>query len=436
MAKLTPKEKRKLLRSAQHLFSMKSLTVPTSIKDIPIEHYLTRELKIKEGRSVYLTDSGHEHFRTVVDILDQADFFDGMAAYSDIGEAWHKAVRKWLAEGLMPDSADEVLQSIDEHIAQKVDNYTFIVPIRGLELDDLDSFAIGALTIFRMSVDELLSAGVKHDHADVPRLLELNKNTLWLRGTMRGTEKVALRKFSDQATLTTGMLAVTAAAMYERGASSFRIGIVLSPEEAIGRSMWFSWSEQVRSLTTHYEFPRGQFFPLNASLMDESDLTRIIRRAFAILHSADRTPLEEAIARSVYWFSDAHRDSVAVMQLIKYWSCVEAFFSFKEEEITHAVSSGLASLLVFGGFRFVPVEEYSTLKQHISTLYKHRSRAVHCGSYQHVTERDLAQFSQWVAWMIISMVGLVEQGYTTLEQVKTQTDRLDGLESRKHKSEE
>jgi len=115
------------------------------------------------------------------------------------------------------------------------------------------------------------------------------------------------------------------------------------------------------------------------------------------------------------------------MQLIKYWSCVEAFFSFNDEGITHAVSSGLASLLTFGGFRFVPVEEYSTLKKNISTFYKHRSRAVHQGSHQHVTERDLAQFSQWVAWMIISIVALVEQGYSTLEQVKEQTDRLDLL---------
>jgi hypothetical protein len=37
MGKLTPKEERKLLRSADQLFSMKSLTVPTSIKDIPVE---------------------------------------------------------------------------------------------------------------------------------------------------------------------------------------------------------------------------------------------------------------------------------------------------------------------------------------------------------------------------------------------------------------
>lgn len=436
MAKLTSKQSRILLRSAQQLLSMKSLIVPTSIKDIPIEHYLTRELRLKEGRSVFFTDTGHEHFRTVIDILDQADFFDGMAEYSDIGEAWRKALTEWISAGLMPDSADEVLRSIDEHIAQKIDNRTFIVPIRGLELEGLESFAIGEMTIFRMSVDVLVSTGVKHDHADIPRLLEANKNILWLKGTMRGTEKVALRKFTDQATLTAGMLAATAAATYERGASSFRIGIVLSPEEATGRAMWLSWSEQDPILITHYELPRGQFFPLNASLMDESDLARIIRRAFAILHSADRTSLENAIASSVYWFSDAHRDSVPVMQLVKYWSCVEAFFSLTDERITDAVSSGLASLLVFGGFHFVPVAEYSTLKKQIKALYKYRSKAVHRGSHQHVTERDLAQFSQWVAWLIISMVGLVEQGYTTLEQVKEQTDRLDSLELRKDKPED
>lgn len=435
MAKLIPKQERKLLKSAQQLFSTKSLIMPTSIKDIPIEHYLTRELRIKEGRSVYLTDSGHEHFRAVIDILDQADFFEGMAAYPDIGEAWREVVAKWINEGQMPYKVDEVLQSIEVRIAQKVDNHTFIVPIRGLELDGLESFTIGALTISRMSVDELLSAGVKHDHADVARLLESNKNTLWLKGTTRGTEKVALRKFSNLATLTAGMLAITAAAMYERGASSFRIGIVLSAEEVISRSIWFSWSEQVRSLTTHYELLRGQYFPLNASLMDDSDMSRIIRRGFAVLQTETRTQLEDAIVKSVYWFSDAHRDSVPVMQLIKYWSCVEAFFSFNEELITHAVSAGLASLLTFGGFQFVPVADYSILKKKISTLYKLRSRAVHQGSHQHVTERDLDQFSKWVAWMIINMIALVEQGYTTLKQVKEQTDRLDGVWSRKHKSE-
>lgn len=34
------------------------------------------------------------------------------------------------------------------------------------------------------------------------------------------------------------------------------------------------------------------------------------------------------------------------------------------------------------------------------------------------------------AWMIINMVELAEQGYTTLKNVKEQTDRLDRLPKR------
>lgn len=221
--------------------------------------------------------------------------------------------------------------------------------------------------------------------------------------------------------------------MYERGASGFRIGIVMTPEEAIGRSVWFSWHERGRGLNTHYASPRGQPFPVNKALGVESDMVRMIYRALAILQTGNKTELEEAIARAVYWYSDAHRDPVLVMKLVKYWSCVEAFFSFENEEITHAISAGLTSILVFGGFRFVSPSEYSALKKQIVDFYSLRFRAVHRGSHQHTTERDVAQFSQWVAWMIISMVALVEQGYTTLKEVKAQTERLDGLEVQKGK---
>lgn len=435
MTTLTGKDERTLLFAAKRLFSVKSLVSPKSISDIPTKQYFVRELRLMGNRTAFLTDSGYEHFRSVVDVIDRADFFDGMAEFSDIWKAWHRVVEKWLSNDLVPERADEVVQAIADLVAQEVDDHTFVVPLFGIELDGVESFSLGTMTILRMSVDVLDSAGVEHDHADVPHLLELNKHyLLWLKGTTRGTPSVAQQRFSEQATLTFGMLAITAASMYEWGASAFRIGIVMTPEEAIGRSVWFSWHKKNRSLTTHYASPRGQPFPVNMALGDESDMVLMIYRAFAILQASDRTELEEAIARAVYWYSDAHRDPVLVMKLVKYWSCVEAFFSFDEEEITHAVSAGLASILVFGGFQFVPPSEYSTLKKQIVDLYSLRSRAVHRGSHQHTTERDVAQFSQWVAWMIVSMVALVEQGYTTLKEVKAQTGRLDGLEERKGKT--
>ncbi|WP_162084879.1 HEPN domain-containing protein [Sulfuriferula nivalis] len=419
------------MNSAKRLFSIKSLLVPkllSDLREIPVKQHFPRMLKLTGNRTVFLTDSGYEHFRAVIDVIDKVDLFEGMADISDIWTAWHKVVEKWLSNGSEPENADEVVHAITELVAQEIDEHTFIVPLFGIELDSVDSFVLGIMTILRMSVDVLHASGIEHDHINVPHLLELNKNYLWLKGTTRGTPHVAQQKFSDQAALTVGMLAITAASMYELGASGFRIGIIMSPEEAIGRSVWFSWPEKTRSLTTHYASPKGQMFVVNKALGDESDMVRIIYRTFTILQKANgRTQLEEAIARAVYWYSDAQRDSILVMKLVKYWSCVEAFFSFENGKITQAVTSGLASTLVFGGFHFVSTSEYSSLKKKIANLYSLRSRAIHRGSHQHITELDVAQFSQWVAWMIISMVALVEQGYTTLNDVKMQTDRLDGL---------
>lgn len=425
---LTGKNKRTLLFVAQRLCSRKALIFPKSIKDIPSEQYFTRELRLKGNRTIFLSDSGYEQFRTVVDILAQADLFGGLAEYSDIWSASRKVLEMWLSDGIQPESADEVIHAVTHVVEQAVDDFTFIVPIFGIALDDAESLSLGKMTVLHMSSDVLDSAGIEHSHADIPRLLELNKGYLWLKGTTRGTPNVARRTFSEQATLTVGMLAIAAATLYEWGATRFRIGTVMSTEDAIGRSVWFSWRERDRSLTTSYAFPSAQLLPVNKILDDESDLVRVIHRSFEIFQKKDRTELEEAIARAAYWYSDAHRDPVAVMKLIKYWSCVEAFFSFgKDEPITHAVSTGLASILVFGGFRFVPLSDFVELKQKIADLYDLRSRAVHGGVHHHTTERDIAQFSQWVAWMIVSMLALLDLGYTTLKEVKTQTERLNAI---------
>ena len=428
MSQLNDKDKRKLLLAATSLFAVKSLLVPKSFAEIPIEHFFARELRLKSNRRAYLTDSGYAHFRTVVDILDGANVFDGVAGYSDIWDAWRKVVEEWLSNGLGPENADEVIQAIADLVAEEVDDHTFLVPLFGIEIDGVDSFELGAMSILRMSPDVLDSAGVVHSHADVSYILKLNENFLWLKGSARGTRRVARKRFTEQANLTVGVLAITSASMYEGGASNFRIGIVMTPEETMGRAVWFSWHESDRNLTTHFALPHGQRLPVKSALGAESDMVRGLYRLFEILRSDNRTQLEEAIVRAVYWFSDAHRDPVLVMKLVKYWSCVEAFFSFENEQITHAVSAGLASILVSGGFQFVPSSEYNALKKRIIDLYKLRSGAVHRGSHQHTTDQDVAQFSQWIAWMIVSMVVLAERGYTTLMQVKAQTDRLDGMQ--------
>ncbi len=434
MTTLTKKEQRTLQFETNRLFSDKSIFIPTSIDDfrsIPSNQSLSRTLNLTNNRIVFLTESGYKHFRAIVDVMHRSSYFKGMAEYSDIWAAWRSVVEKWLSNGVTPKHADEVIQAIVDLVGQEIDEYSFVVPLFGIELESIDSFSLGAMTVLRRPADIFSSAGIAHNHVDIPLLIDIYEECLWLKGSTHGTPQVAQQKFSEQASLTAGMLAIMAASIYERGASNFRIGTVMTPETANGRSIWFSWAEKKRSLVTHQKFPKGQPFPINRAFEHEPDITQRVIRGLSILQASNKSELDEAIARAVYWYSDAQRDPTIVMKLVKYWSCVEAFFSFENEEITHAVSAGLASILVFGGFRFVPPSEYNTLKKKISNLYSLRSRAVHRGSHQHITEQDVAQFSQWVAWMIVSMIALVELGYTNLKEVKAQIDRLDGLEERR-----
>ncbi|MER8440895.1 HEPN domain-containing protein [Mesorhizobium sp. M1312] len=427
MKDLTTKELRTLFSHADALFNKKSFIAHKSFSEIPKDKYFAREIKIGKNKQVYLTDHGLKNFVKVVELLDKRDIFSGQAEFSNIWSAWKATVENWFSDGLQPERGSEVVNAIADRLTPTIRKHNFIVPIFGLELGRNEPFQVGSMSILRDPEPLLDRTGVARNSDDISSIQELNQGNLWLFGSAHGTANVAQRVFSEQATLTVGLIAIAAAARYEGGATAFRIGISMSPEDTLGRAAWMSWDDVENSLTTHYKFARGQPFAVDTELSSVSDDIKMVQLAFAILQKEKKTPLEEAIERAIYWFSDAHRDSSLVMRIVKYWSCVEAFFSLKKEEITHSVSAGLASILVYGGFRYADLSEYKPLKKQISKLYDVRSKAVHSAAHRHVTEENVAQFSQWVAWMIIEIVGLSAQGYTTLAQLKEQVDRLDSI---------
>jgi hypothetical protein len=295
----------------------------------------------------------------------------------------------------------------------------------GIKLVDIEVLHLGCFTIVPASLDVLTTAGVEDADDRVASVIKQTKTKYWLVGSVRGTARVAEEKFQAQANLVVGMLAVCAASMYQHGAHGFRIGVVMSPVEAYGPSAWLSWTERKRTLTTHHKFLSKQDFEVSQELVKQLQDEDILNVACRFFQNETRTPLEEAITKAVYWYSEAHRESVPVMKLVKYWSAVEIFFSISQAEITRSVSSGLAAVLVFGGFAFVPLADYIKTKRRIADLYTARSKAVHRASHSHVSELDAAELSQWVAWMLINMVAFQMRGYTTVEQIKEHSDRLD-----------
>ncbi|MBU9227653.1 hypothetical protein KTD22_13565 [Burkholderia multivorans] len=425
-----PKLLRTLKRTSDEFFTKKSFFIPASLKDIPSENFFSHQFRLPGNRWVFMTESGYEKFRRIVELIDRAAVFDGLADFSDIWEAWLSIATKYLSDGVQPDDGEELLRNITSSVNGKIEEHTFAVPLYGVKLDSDGPFQLGSATIFKMAPEALGELGIEHAHIDVAKLLKKSTTDVFLKSTIRSTRRVAERKFAQLAATTTGVLAIAAASMYQHGSSRFRIGVAMASDAAVDTSIWFSWTESGRSLSTHYRYPSGQPFPLNASLGTTSDLTRMVYRAQSLAEGVEQTEVAIAVSKAIFWYSDAQRDAVPVMKFVKFWSCVEVFFSFDGDKITESVSSGLASLLVFGGFQFQSVSQYFELRAEIKRLYGLRSRAVHGASHDHISDGTIARFSQLVAWMLLTVVSLSERGYTTLAQVRTQVDRLDGIATR------
>lgn len=417
-------------------FAVDRLIKPTSFtkysyKDTPILKVLSRRIRLEENREIYFSDSGYQHFRKVIEVLYSENYFENKANFSDIGEAWREVIKSWFAKSENPKNADEIINEIAMKLGEKIDTYTFVVPVCGAEMLDRDELTLGKLKMMRhLSLALLNDEGVKHEHANVEDFTAPYKSHVWLMGSVIGTYSVAKETFASMATLEVGLLAIFAAAIYSRGATSFRVGVVLN-DSSFGNAHWVSWSNTNKSLNRHAHVTQGQGLPI-LETEHESYFDDFIRPAYQIIHKDSRNEIEEAITKAIYWFSDAQRDSVQVMSFIKYWSCIEVFFSFEKKEITESVSKGLAAILVFGGIEFIEVSEYNKIKKQIVKFYRLRSKALHSASHQHITESDNAKLSQWIAWLIIIMIDLtLNMGYTKLTQLKKLVSDLDEQSKKK-----
>lgn len=174
-----------------------------------------------------------------------------------------------------------------------------------------------------------------------------------------------------------------------------------------------------------------QTLRLGKDLVDYLEGVSYIQHALGLGSRDDLSQLESALVRSLFWYSDAQRDNVHVMQLVKYWSCAESIFSSDGKSITRTVSEGVAASLCFGGFGFKRPEEFEGLVRQLVVMYEKRSKAVHEAQHSHVTWRDTATLSQWTAYIILAVLALiVEQGYKDVDEVRSQTRRLAGVMGR------
>lgn len=323
-------------------------------------------------------------------------------------------------------NGQEWLSLISARIKPQIHSRRIVVPFVGVEFKDIDDLVLGSFNLLRPSIRHLDDVAVDHGWADVPKIIAgYRDRELWLQGSAHGTPRVAERRFRTLADLAAGLLAVAAAVLFKSGATQIFISPNMTGHDSHGDATWFSWEEPSANFTIHRSGIRGVPFEIDSNLREQLYAASTIATAMRIFETETRTPLEEAIARGFHWYADAHRDPTPVMQFVKYWSCIETFFSVDEEEITKSVSIGVAAVLVFGGYEFAPLDEYSIRKRRVASLYGLRSRAVHRASRSHITESDVAELSRYAAQLLINAVSFVERGYQRPDEIKRHSMRLD-----------
>lgn len=419
------KQARIIQRALGQLAGAKAYKPIRSLEDLN-DGSFGRTLQLTKHRVELLTDYGMAQVEQIINTTVAADPFAGLADYADVWSASWKTLEELVSNGKMAESAQEWLALVSARIKPQIHSRVIVVPFVGVELKGIEELALGHFLLLRPSIRHLEAMGVDHKWADLPKIIAgYRDRELWLRGRARGTARVAERRFRTLADLVAGLLAVAVAVMSKSGATRVFISPNMTGHDSHGDATWFSWEDESAKFTIHRSGIRGVPFEIDSSLRDQLYQASVIATAVRIFEAESRTPLEEAIARGFHWFADAHRDSTPVMQFVKYWSCIETFFSIDDEEISKSVSVGVAAVLVFGGFEFAPRERYSWIKRRVANLYGLRSRAVHRASRSHIAESDVRELSRYAAQLLINAVSFVERGYQNPDEVKRHCVRLD-----------
>lgn len=425
---MTPKNKVRLDVAVAELFDGRGFFSPKTLNDFKGMEVFSRELPLSGGRRVYFTDVGVKQLRTVVEVLRADRVLDGWVNEGDIYSVCRKLISELLSQGMAPEDGAEFAILVTAKLNEQVKHFTFAVTMTGVAFEGVDEIALGELALRKPSVDVL--AGCVAGDGVVDDALKQMGPGIWLCGTEQGTTGVAQQKFAKKAHRVAGLLSLIAASCAEWGATSFRITPVMAAAQNSQPAVWLSFPDDSKVLSFHKNFSDTQALRISADFLQLLEERDWFPRLVELINREPSNEVEEALIRAIYWFSDAQRDPVREMQLVKFWSCIECFFSFEREKTTRKVISGLAAVMVLGGYQFVPVLEHRSLKKQISKLYDQRSLAVHDARYGHVTQRAVADLSKWAAWLIINVMALAHHGYTTRALLLEQSLRLDGVLTR------
>jgi hypothetical protein len=416
------KQKRIIEREIAMLFSKRALPVRPTLEEWTENPTIRTEQGDRPLSVVALAA-----LRRVTSLIGDIPEIRNSCSPKEIAEEAFERYSSWVVSSRQP-TGQEFTDDVVGALRTKIKVHELLIAIEGIDHLDQEVIDLGSIKISK--ADPKLLEGVEWGGMlDFDWVYGLFKDKLWLTGSSQGSPAVAVRRFEHRAALTVGLLAVCGALLYKGAIWRSHVRLASSPAT---KAAWSTLCWERGGAEPHLinSGEGRQDLPLNAESMAYLRRVCFLDRIVALLDEEERTEVQDAIVRALYWFGDAHGDRNPIMRFIKLWTCVECFFAIDDTDITEANARGIATLLTFVGYSIVEPKDYLKFKRRLKSLYGLRSKAIHRAEFDLVENADLEEFSHWVAWMIVSMVALAERGYRTLAAVKEQVLRLDAITAR------
>ena len=394
-------------------------------KTLDLIERLRREVRTPGGHSLYFSDKGLESFLRLNDTVQEVLPSRSVLEPQNICVACKTALGHLYEQDAPSRDIVSYMTEVDRIAQALISTYRFYTSLAGLEFEGVDEFSIGYLSIQRPDLD-VLKRCVADDQLVTSTWKQMQQG-LWVTGEVTGSSEYAERRFFDDVMIACGLLALSFTTILERGGAAVRLIPSMDGRFKPGAVSWFSFSttsKVLRATTNMVGFKRFTFGEAHKSGLLSCDWYHDLVR---ITQNGKGSDAELAVRRAIYWFFDAQTDTSPEMQLVKFWSCIECFFSIGTSDTTKKIKRGVTAILTYGQYGFSEKSNWKRLEAEIGHLYDLRCGAVHMAEHNHVNDAHVTTLSKWAAWVLLEVVQLITDGFDTQVKIKAEVDRVHGL---------
>jgi hypothetical protein len=414
-----------------NLNNKRKYVIPTTIDELQKIGFLSPCIEIN-GERWYFSSNKDDLFAMVEIIYNQENLQPKLST-NTVYKSITKELEKQFTEEQI--SFEDSLEAIIARVTSNIKQWEILFSIEGLKLVDIDQVEVGGTTIFVVTneiAQEILN-NMKPEHGresfKVPTS-EFIKNNLLNKTTIKchveGDYDKAVQNARSIAQQSINFFRfLTCVIAHQRIAENI-VKINLSPEAYTSRDVIFAIDLATGYPTLSTSRGRRSFeaFPISASRIEELTQNHLLPFITMVLTNPNISELEGTILTALHWIGEAQNEFDLDVAFIKYWTMIESVFTAQSETIQHSLASSTSVIIKFSGYAIDEKIDPGLIYRRMKKLYDKRSDIIHRGLRGNVTYGDLGEICKYSAWAILALVDLSIKGYSKMDQIRPEIDRL------------